>query len=735
MTTKLRQITDTIHETVYISEMEQHLMATPYFYRLHDVYQSSTVYLTYPCNRTKRYEHSYGTMELAGKMFFAAVTNSNAKNSADVHDFFADGENELSKVVDGIYTDRTSFFVEGQRFKDKLRTGNRTTDSFKQMLYKNYNVIRDSALEHLWPNLGVNESENVQKKNLFVYQCLIEAVRVVALFHDVGHPPYSHIIETVIKNLYEEHCQNDGFESENVKELKRALEDYYKESGVIGYLNQVLPTDGKEAFHECVGARIMKLALYGEIYANNESNKVRYDADKTKMFYKIAVSEFAMAIWCESTPYFASLHRLIAGYVDADRLDYIMRDTVNSGTMWGKIPYKRLVDSIILIKTGAENYPYAIAFPQKMMDDIADVLVVRYKLYARVNFHHRSIKTSLLLQKIVRNLAENMLFEDAADTPCYCEKISDLWKCIDLTDPERTLQIIQWNDSVIIAHLYETLVYVEQNCQEDMSENLSTLKGMLEEFLLNRKHYFSVYKRQFEIVDLIKESVEPFKGILGQIQHEECERVKNSGPYNEKCTPDSVLDSIKRLENLQEDIRNGDADAIEAFLIVNPDELQKEYPNLAKMLCDNMNRDGRPGILGACVQDSLEQAKKDRKIRDYLFDDTSSARKKTGLPGTDQSDDDAPYIYLFDPVDNTIIKSNGANVERQINELASNFLWLCAYIEPMDSDRCEQTIADIRKEVQKRYRTYLRTAVRKLWPHLSTEVDTAHVLEKSWMTE
>lgn len=73
---KLRQITDSVHETIYLSEFESELMSTPYFYRLHDIYQSSTVYMTFPSNRTKRYEHSIGTMHLAGEIFFSAISNA-----------------------------------------------------------------------------------------------------------------------------------------------------------------------------------------------------------------------------------------------------------------------------------------------------------------------------------------------------------------------------------------------------------------------------------------------------------------------------------------------------------------------------------------------------------------------------------------------------------------------------------------------------------------------------------
>ena len=76
MKTKPYQVTDNIHGTIYLSAMESEFISTSYFYRLHDIYQSSTVYMTFPSNRTKRYEHSLGTMELASSMFFSAISNA-----------------------------------------------------------------------------------------------------------------------------------------------------------------------------------------------------------------------------------------------------------------------------------------------------------------------------------------------------------------------------------------------------------------------------------------------------------------------------------------------------------------------------------------------------------------------------------------------------------------------------------------------------------------------------------
>lgn len=99
----VRQRTDSIHGTIYLSEFESELTSTPFFYRLHDIYQSSTVYLTFPANRTKRYEHSLGVMALASEMLFASITNA----SPEVRTAFF---NQLDEEFQSIFLD----FAEGE---------------------------------------------------------------------------------------------------------------------------------------------------------------------------------------------------------------------------------------------------------------------------------------------------------------------------------------------------------------------------------------------------------------------------------------------------------------------------------------------------------------------------------------------------------------------------------------------------------------------------------------------
>ena len=80
MNEDVTKITDVIHGTIYLSEIEKEIISTPLFNRLHYVSQTSTVYLTYPSNNSKRFDHCIGTMKLCGDIFYYSVKNAKKIN-------------------------------------------------------------------------------------------------------------------------------------------------------------------------------------------------------------------------------------------------------------------------------------------------------------------------------------------------------------------------------------------------------------------------------------------------------------------------------------------------------------------------------------------------------------------------------------------------------------------------------------------------------------------------------
>ena len=214
---KLKQVTDVIHGTIFLSTFESEMISTPYFYRLHDIYQSSTVYMTYPSNRTKRYEHSLGVMQLASRMLFSSIANADDPTTSK---FFKELETRFDDVYN-IAIESGNDENSGAGYYGKIRNyvndafyNDSAVDNFWESIEEtrliadeDSNIFSELALNQFQYNPTIpasssSESTSIEIRRFFIYRCLLQAIRIVALFHDVGHPPFSHIIEDTLVELY-----------------------------------------------------------------------------------------------------------------------------------------------------------------------------------------------------------------------------------------------------------------------------------------------------------------------------------------------------------------------------------------------------------------------------------------------------------------------------------------------------------------------------------------------------
>lgn len=191
-----------------------------------------------------------------------------------------------------------------------------------------------------------------------------DAVGVVGLLHDLGHPPFSHVLEEVFSDLA---AENGWMPSERPRWIKSS--DFHEFAGVV-LLDQLcddvrprFPDDGDDL-----------LGLISTIYNANPVERS----------------------WA------GALHAIVAGEIDVDRLDYLMRDAQKAGTEFGAIDYERLVDALELHPVGAQEWRIAPGI--RARSAVETLLVQRSQAYRWIIFHSRVVGTNLALAEAVRLL-------------------------------------------------------------------------------------------------------------------------------------------------------------------------------------------------------------------------------------------------------------------------------------------------------------------------------------------
>lgn len=602
MSNKLRQVTDSIHGTIYLSTLESEFISTPYFYRLHDIYQSSTVYMTYPSNRTKRYEHSLGTMEIASNMLFSAISNSDRTTRER---FFSEAFDWFNNIYNGImsyHNQDAAYLHKASDSLDKLfgYAGGKqpeVEDFFKNEIKFAYRdgVMEDHALDQFqFYAISTKQDRNLSgMRDTFIYRCVLEAIRLVALFHDVGHPPYSHIIEDVINALYKEVMNTkNGFVDDRRESFLACLKPFLSDKTEEAYRCKMLLTTSSliEAHtHERIGLALLQSAVnevipdqIRTIFGLEQSVEVK----RAQVLYIVTVVEMALAILTEKSDFFKSLHQIVDGFVDADRLDYVVRDSKNSGVDWGRVPYKRLIQACKLVyldqirMNGLNNdkptkSTLAIAFPNKSSDDITDMLVARYKIFARINYHHRCIKTGAALKACVKDIALDYL----QNKKSVFKDIAMLWESLENARAGNIgVRIIQWNDSWLISTLHKALIQIPSE------EKYQLLRENLEEILLNKKKYYGLLKRgdeQRSFAGKLIKSINVNIDKLKKLNEHETEKLKNSdkGEVIEESKDvvgvditslftdeGNARDSLERLDIINSLTEDGDLSLLETIL-------------------------------------------------------------------------------------------------------------------------------------------------------------------------
>ena len=644
-------ISDTIHGIIKLNELEKKIISTQIFNRLHNISQNSTVYLTFPTNRTKRFEHSVGTMWLCGKIFQESITNSDDKT---LKLFFSNIQSIIDKEIDSIDSqgEKNSYST-----KYRYKIGDRNLKNNKLKQYKNIKV--QSEYNSFIPR-------NVPNEYISTYTILFQAVRLCGLLHDVGHPPYSHITEFALKDIWHDL---------NIIEPGKRTE---RQSNFINCMKKYFETN--QDLHEQIGNKIT-IKVLDDIIDNIPTDLERDDTFVHQQLFKIIVGEVTSGILLEKNKALGEIHRLIDGTLDGDRLDYVNRDPINSGLNVGAIEYDRIISGICLSEL---NGCFIFTPSSKIIDSIDDFFNRRWKMYKQIIYHHRVIKTDNLLQDCIKQLAMNYLCNSSKDDECINVlpyNISGLWMAIQekASYQEFFDKLIQWDDGWLI-----TIMKVHYFSEYANIKEQSELCYKLEELLANKKNYFSLIKRteDFEIIDecIASEFINEYNNLNDMLANIKSDTHVDT--QNEKPVIVPIDPILKHMKKFVEGLSSNDYKSItkNGFIL---NHVKKVFSNF-------FDEDWLTNIIKSSIN---EVAKEKRGIKDAF---AVIKKVKTGIPGGNAIEGGLGIYRLFsDSIkveDYNEISNVNAILQSDVDFMPTFFVYLLKENEKLDYNEIKQEI-------------------------------------------
>lgn len=219
----------------------------------------------------------------------------------------------------------------------------------------------------------------------------LQVLRLAALLHDIGHNPFSHCAE---------HLLPSG------RDVLKAHSD------LPAYLTKAIAAMDTPPCH--LSERITNFRRGGchEVFTLLLAHGVLEDVlTPQHTMVQDVLALLARAIpWHPSSPLQDAqlkggeiLKELISGDLDADRMDYLLRDSQQAGVRYGIFDSERLQDSLLVIYRSDEER-FQLALHEGGLAAFEGFFAARRSMFRQLYFHKTSVASEAMMQHISRNL-------------------------------------------------------------------------------------------------------------------------------------------------------------------------------------------------------------------------------------------------------------------------------------------------------------------------------------------
>lgn len=244
-----------------------------------------------------------------------------------------------------------------------------------------------------------------------------EDLRIAALLHDVGHYPYSHLMERLDQVQLTEDRIRDGRQGRGTIDLKAAPP--YPDHEEVGRLVVTQREDMIEAIGDQKRAtRIADLFTRGRAA----------DLQRSKLLHSS---------------------------LDMDRLDYLIRDARAAGVPYGEVDISYVLNNLRISPRGMVGIDF------KALPAAEHFLLARYYMHRTVYYHKTTFGMEEAFRQLLRRCRDRALYEVPRDGQAIRGLVVDDLRWLEFTDhlPDSVARRALGSDDPVVKRLAEAIVY------------------------------------------------------------------------------------------------------------------------------------------------------------------------------------------------------------------------------------------------------------------------------------
>lgn len=219
------------------------------------------------------------------------------------------------------------------------------------------------------------ERDNNALYNIFKreeWEAIRKTFEIACLLHDCAHAPYSHITEK-----YMDYKINESGKAVPGLLIGQLIEALDQED--TDFSNRTDLESCAAANHEYASALLLWKKYKDDIR--------ELGADPLLAMRMILRYKFTPANTIEKQMYNCIITLLNGTHIDADKLDYIIRDTVSSGVDNLSVDLYRLINAVTIIEL--DNHIFTIGYLKRSISIIQNIIIAKNNLYLWIYAHHK----------------------------------------------------------------------------------------------------------------------------------------------------------------------------------------------------------------------------------------------------------------------------------------------------------------------------------------------------------